>query len=74
MLKSINFIQSKKCVLNLLENNNENNDVVKDFGIGTQILHLLGIKKVKLLTSGGKHSFIGMGGFGLELKEEIQIN
>jgi len=74
MLKSINFLQSKGGLLIFLEDNNENKDIVKDFGIGAQILHKLGIKNVKLLTSGGKHSFIGMGGFGLELKEEIQIN
>ena len=45
----------------------------KDYGIGAQILNSLDIKKIKLMTSGGKHSFVGLNGFGLEILEEIQI-
>jgi 3,4-dihydroxy 2-butanone 4-phosphate synthase/GTP cyclohydrolase II len=74
LLKSINFLQSKGGVLIFLENKNENSETMKDFGIGAQILHSLGIKHIKLLTSGGKHSFVGINGFGLSIKEEIQIN
>jgi 3,4-dihydroxy 2-butanone 4-phosphate synthase/GTP cyclohydrolase II len=74
LLKSINFLQSKGGVLIFLENKHENSETMKDFGIGAQILHSLGIKHIKLLTSGGKHSFVGINGFGLSIKEEIQIN
>ena len=71
MLKSVNFLQSKGGVLIFLENKNK--DEIKDFGIGAQILNTLGIQEIKLLTSGGKHSFVGLNGFGLEIKEEIAI-
>ena len=74
MLKSINFLQAKGGVLVFLNNTHENKETMKDFGIGAQILNELGIKNIKLLTSGGKYSFVGLTGFGLEIKEEIQIS
>jgi len=73
MLKTISFLQAKGGVLVFLENNEDNKDSVKDFGVGAQILNKLNISKLKLLTSGGKHSFVGLNGFGLEIVEEIQI-
>ena len=73
MLKTINFLQSKGGVLVFVENNAEKQANMKDFGIGAQILNKLGIEEIKLLTSGGKHSFVGLNGFGLQIKEEIQI-
>ena len=39
----------------------------------TQILNCLNIKQIKLMTSGGKHLFVALQGFGLEIVEEIQI-
>ncbi|MEA2016967.1 MAG: bifunctional 3,4-dihydroxy-2-butanone 4-phosphate synthase/GTP cyclohydrolase II [Campylobacterota bacterium] len=74
MLKSINFLQSKSGVLIFLDNRDANKETIKDFGIGAQILNELGIKTIKLITSSGKHSFIGLNGFGLEIKEEISIS
>jgi len=73
MLKTINFLQDKGGFLIFLENNVMNKDSVHDFGVGAQILNRLDVKKIKLLTSGGKHSFVGITGFGLEIIEEIQI-
>jgi len=74
ILKSINFLADKGGVLIFLDNTNETKEIMKDFGIGAQILNELGIKNIKLLTSGGKYSFVGLTGFGLEIKEEIQIS
>jgi len=74
ILKSINFLDDKGGVLIFLDNTNETKEIMKDFGIGAQILNELGIKNIKLLTSGGKYSFVGLTGFGLEIKEEIQIS
>ena len=73
MLKTINFLQSKGGVLVFLNNEGKNSEIDKNYGIGAQILNSLNIKKVKLMTSGGKHSFVGLQGFGLEIVEEIQI-
>ena len=73
MLKTINFLQSKGGVLVFLNNEGKNSEIDKKNVIGDEILNSLNIKKVKLMTSGGKHSFVGLQGFGLEIVEEIQI-
>lgn len=73
MLKTINFLQKKGGILIFLSENFKKLESQKDYGIGAQILNSLNIKKIKLMTSGGKHSFVGLQGFGLEIIEEIQI-
>lgn len=73
LLKTINFLQAKGGVMIFLDNSIKNEDTKKDYGIGAQILNKLNIEEIKLLTSGGKHSFVGINGFGLAIKEEIQI-
>ncbi len=73
MLKTINFLQSKGGFLIFLNEDMARKESQKDYGIGAQILNTLDVKKIKLLTSGGKHSFVGLQGFGLEIIEEIQI-
>ncbi|GGE19400.1 3,4-dihydroxy-2-butanone-4-phosphate synthase [Psychroflexus salis] len=44
----------------------------KDFGIGAQILHDVGIHKIKLLSNSQKKKRVGMIGYGLEITEYIQ--
>ena len=44
----------------------------KDIGIGSQILHDLGIRKIKLLTNNPKKR-VGLIGYGLEIIENIPI-
>lgn len=73
MLKTINFLQAKGGILIFLTDDIANKESQKDYGIGAQILNSLNVKTIKLMTSGGKHSFVGLNGFGLEIKEEIQI-
>ncbi len=73
MLKTINFLQAKGGILIFLTGSEMAKDSQKDYGVGAQILNCLNIKKIKLMTSGGKHSFVGLNGFGLEITEEIQI-
>ncbi|MFA7084904.1 MAG: bifunctional 3,4-dihydroxy-2-butanone 4-phosphate synthase/GTP cyclohydrolase II [Arcobacteraceae bacterium] len=73
MLKTINFMQAKGGILIFLSEKMSPKECKKDYGIGAQIINVLEIEKIKLLTSGGKHSFIGLNGFGLEIIEEIQI-
>ncbi len=73
MLKTINFLQAKNGLLVFLNDDTAHKESQKDYGIGAQILNCLDVKKIKLMTSGGKHSFVGLNGFGLEIVEEIQI-
>jgi 3,4-dihydroxy 2-butanone 4-phosphate synthase/GTP cyclohydrolase II len=73
MLKTIAYLQQNGGVLIFLENKNEKEENMKDFGIGAQILNQLGIKEISLIVGGGKHSFIGINGFGLKIKQELII-
>lgn len=43
----------------------------KDFGIGAQIIHDLGIRKMKLLSNSEQTKRVGMIGYGLEIVEYI---
>ena len=43
----------------------------KDFGIGAQILHDLGIHKIKLLSNSEQTKRVGMIGYGLEITEYV---
>lgn len=44
----------------------------RDYGVGAQILNLLGIKKMRLLTNNPKKR-IGLEGYGLEITENVPI-
>tara|TARA_R110002020_G_scaffold66526_2_gene174884 strand:+ start:2201 stop:3346 length:1146 start_codon:yes stop_codon:yes gene_type:complete len=44
----------------------------KDFGIGAQILHDLGISKIRLLSNSESTKRVGMIGYGLEITERIR--
>jgi 3,4-dihydroxy 2-butanone 4-phosphate synthase/GTP cyclohydrolase II len=48
-------------------------DTMKEYGIGAQILSELGIKNIRLLVSSRGREFVGLGGFGLDIVEEIEI-
>ncbi len=74
MVKTIEFLQAKGGVFIFLENKMPKETNMRDFGIGAQILSSLKIEEIKLLTSGGKYSFVGIQGFGLNVIEEIQIS
>jgi 3,4-dihydroxy 2-butanone 4-phosphate synthase/GTP cyclohydrolase II len=50
----------------------DNNPVLRDYGIGAQILIDLGIKKMKLITNSHR-SIIGLDGYGLEIEDTILI-
>ena len=45
---------------------------LKDFGIGAQILHDLGISKLKLLTNSETTKRVGIIGYGLEITERVK--
>ncbi|MBC8369579.1 MAG: bifunctional 3,4-dihydroxy-2-butanone-4-phosphate synthase/GTP cyclohydrolase II [Planctomycetes bacterium] len=46
---------------------------MRDYGIGAQILHDLGVRKMKLLTNNPK-KLTGLAGYGLEVTAQIPIN
>jgi 3,4-dihydroxy 2-butanone 4-phosphate synthase/GTP cyclohydrolase II len=44
----------------------------RDYGIGAQILHELGVHKMRLLTNNPR-KFVGLEGYGLEIVERLPI-
>lgn len=53
--------------------NTTDKEVQRDFGVGAQILHHLGVRKIKLLTNNPKKR-VGLLGYGLEIVEEITLS
>ena len=73
-LKSIEYLKKNGGVIIFLSTKNKQDDSkIRDFGIGAQILNKLEIKNINLITSRGKHSFIGLKGFDLTIQKEINI-
>lgn len=44
----------------------------RDYGVGAQILHLLGIRRMRLMTNNPTKR-IGLSGYGLEIVENVPI-
>ena len=83
---AIVFINQESQSLNLLKrlgelhNSQTENEIIKapriamdnrDFGIGAQILHDLGIRKIRLISNSEKTKRVGMIGYGLEITEYV---
>lgn len=69
--------EPKKDVLSrIIERKNTKNDdhphILRDYGIGAQILLDLGVRKMRLLTNSRK-SIVGLEGYGLEIDEVVAI-
>ena len=66
------IITNKNGLLVLLgagESNSEKgaSDTLKEYGIGAQILSLLGVKRIKLLSNSKLPKVIGLEGYGLQI-------
>lgn len=73
LTKSIEFLQKNSGVLIFLQTQEGGNPFMKEYGIGAQILKLLGITEIELLSSSKAKEFIGISGFGLNIKNQINI-
>ena len=73
MLKSVEILDREGGVLIFLQKAENENPYMKEYGIGAQILHLLGFQKIKLLVTHKRREFVGISGFGLEVIDEIAI-
>jgi len=74
LINSINYLKQNGGVLIFLDGTNtSSSNSIKEYGIGAQILTKLGIKNIKLLASHKGKEFVGLGGFGLDIVEEVEI-
>ena len=74
LVEAIKYIQKNSGIIIFLSSNKLDEKNYKDFGIGAQILKLLGICNINLITSKKKnYFFIGLNGFGLTIENEIVL-
>ena len=74
LMKSINYLIKNSGVLIFLNSSENSGENIKEFGIGAQILKELGISEIKLIQESKREiEFVGIQGFGLNLKEVINL-
>ncbi len=73
LINSIEYLKKNGGVLIFLDSQDAAGETMKEYGIGAQILAELGIKNIKLLVSSKGREFVGLGGFGLDIVEEIEV-
>ncbi len=73
LIRSIKYLQKNGGLLIFLEKEELRNPYMKEYGIGAGILKDMGVKDIKLLVGKKGIEFIGLRGFGLNIKEEIVI-
>ena len=73
LIKSIKYLQKNGGLLIFLEKEEQRNPYMKEYGIGAGILKDMGVKDINLLVGKKGVEFIGLSGFGLNIKKEIEI-
>jgi len=71
LISSIDYLKKNGGVLLFIENPDAAVVSMKEYGVGAQILKQLGIKNMRLLSSGKAPDLNGLSGFGLEVVEVI---
>ena len=71
ILERINKLKGSNNKLKINNSINQKEDF-KDFGIGAQIIHDIGISKIKILSNSGKKPRVGLSGYGLSIDEYIK--
>ncbi len=74
LVASIEYLKQNSGLLVFInKTEHQDNATPKEFGIGAQIIKSFGISQMNLLTSTKKVDLVGLGGFGLEIKEVLEI-
>jgi len=74
LIDSIEYLKQNSGVLVFInKTHHQDNAHMKEIGTGAQILTSLGVSKMNLLTTMKQAEFVGLGGFGLEIKQQVEI-
>lgn len=73
LIKSIKYLQEHNGLLIFLDVDENNNLQMREFGVGAQILRYFGIKNIELLTKRTNREYVGLSGFGLQVKKQISF-
>jgi 3,4-dihydroxy 2-butanone 4-phosphate synthase/GTP cyclohydrolase II len=72
LIQSIEYLKKNSGLLVFInKTHHQDNSAPKEFGIGAQIIKHFGVSKMNLLSSLKPTDFVGLSGFGLEVKEII---
>ncbi len=72
LIDSIEYLKQNSGVLLFIDNPDAQGGNMKEYGIGAQILKLLGVKHMRLITDKDAPEFVGLSGFGLDVAEVIR--
>ena len=74
LVSSIEYLKKNSGLLVFInKTQHQDNAAPKEFGIGAQIIKHFGVSQMNLLTSTKQTDLVGLSGFGLEVKEIINI-
>ena len=73
LIRSVDLLSREGGVMVFLDAGYPEHSEVKEFGVGAQILSLLGIKRINLLTHSKNKEFIGISGFGLSIESRTEV-
>jgi len=74
LISSIDYLKQNSGLLVFInKTNHQDNAAPKEFGIGAQIIKSFGVKKMNLLISTKQTDLVGLGGFGLEVNDIVEI-
>lgn len=69
--KSLKILNEKNGILLFLNDGKESKNLIKDYGIGAQILKHFGITQIDIISSNSKKEFVGIKGFNLDVVSYI---
>lgn len=71
VLKAIEYLKENGGVLVFMDNTTVNDTAIREFGIGAQILTVLGVEKINLIATKKLKELHGLSGFHLAIEDEI---
>jgi 3,4-dihydroxy 2-butanone 4-phosphate synthase/GTP cyclohydrolase II len=73
LIDSIEYLKVNGGLLVFLDTKVISKEQAKEFGVGAQILKLLGVKDINLITTSLDTEFVGLNGFGLNVAKKIAL-
>ncbi|MCX6075179.1 MAG: bifunctional 3,4-dihydroxy-2-butanone 4-phosphate synthase/GTP cyclohydrolase II [Campylobacterales bacterium] len=74
LIDSIHYLKLNSGVLLFINKPNHQHSNIKEYGIGAQILKVLGVRHMRLIADTRTADFAGLSGFGLDVVETIDLS
>lgn len=74
LIDSIQYLKLNSGVLLFINKPNHQQANIKEYGIGAQILKVLGVRHMRLIANAKTADFAGLSGFGLDVVETINLS